>query len=184
MGTCGLLAWGIQYLVAVAVVSLIVGIVVGILTIREHRIKIPIVATLAVFFIINCGCCGYLMWCETNFECAKGFGDVFRIPVKYPYQISAIDSLDEWCLDVWGEDNSDVVCGITDYTLHFSIMVGKIEDPFTSMGCTSLEEWFSFNLDTGELTCYSSQRAFIDACKTLGFAGMPRLKSVREHYED
>lgn len=179
---CGYLNSGLRFWAVAAIVSLALGAIMGILTIRKRDIKIPVVVTIGVFFTINFSCCGYWMWCGNNFECSGGFGDYFRLPVKYPYQISSIDVLDEGCLDRWDEDNSDVVCGITDYTLHFSIMVGKIEDPFTSMGCTSSEEWFSFNLDTGELTCYSSRRAFIDACKTLGFAGMPRLKSVREHY--
>lgn len=182
---CGYLSSGLRFLTIAAIISLIFGIVVGILTIRKRDIRIPVAVIIGVFFTINFSCCGYWMWCGSNFDCDRGFGDYFRLPVKYPYQISSIDVFGEGCLDVWGKDDPPIACGITDYTLHFSIMVGKIEDPFTSMGCASSEEWFSFDLDTGELTCYSSQRAFIDACKELGISkGMPKLKSVREHYED
>jgi hypothetical protein len=184
MSMCGYLASGIRFLVITAGFSLVVGFVVGILTIRKRDVKIPIVVAIGVFLSLNFGCCYYWFWCESDFECARGIGDTFRIPVKYPYEIVAIDHLGDGCLDSWEETDSYIVCGITDYATHFSIMVGKVEDPFTSMGYSDSEEWFSFNMDTGELICYSSQRAFIDACKRLGFAGMPRLRSLSEHYGD
>jgi hypothetical protein len=181
---CGYLAWMLRFWAVVGAISLALGVIAFLLTIRERDAKIPVVVACGAFLTINCGLCGYWAWCETNFECAKGFGDTYWMPIKYPYGITAIDSLDEGCLDTWGEDDSTIACGITHYTVRFSIMVGKTEGTLTSTGCPVSEKWFSFNLDTGELTCYPSSRVFIDACKGFGFTGMPKLKSLREYYEE
>jgi hypothetical protein len=132
------------------------GTVVGILTLRKRDIKIPIVVMFGVFFTLNFSCCGYWMWCTSSVECDRGFGDYFRLPVKYPYQISSIDGVDKGCLDVWDKDDSPIVCGITDYTVHFSIMVGKIGNPRANVGFPAYEKWFSFDMDTGDLACYPS----------------------------
>jgi hypothetical protein len=175
MWMCGYITWGLGYLIVAVVVSVALGIVAHFLTPRMGEDRVPILIAVSVFLIMILGCCGYWGWCESNFNCSRGIGDYYRIPLKYPYQISAIDVLDEGCLDIWGESNSTIVCGITDYTVRFSVMVGKISKPFSA-------EYFSFNLDTGELIYYSSSREFIDACQEFGFAGMPMLQPVPEHF--
>jgi hypothetical protein len=181
---CGYFAWGLRFWAIAGAIALFLGVVAFLLRIRngDWDIEIPIVVAGSVFVLINLGCCGYWLWCESDFECGRGFGDTFRIPVKYPYQIEAVDGVDEGCLDTWGESGSPIVCGITDYTVQFSMMVGRIGGTFPNIGRSICEEWFSFNLDTGELTCYPSSLAFIDACKEFGFAGVPELTSLPEHF--
>jgi hypothetical protein len=182
MFLCGYAVWGLGFLVVAVLVSIALGVAVRLLTIKREGDRIPILAAIGVFLTMIFGCGGYWIYCGNDFECDRGFGDYFRIPVQYPYQISAIDSLDQGCLDVWAENNSTIVCGITDYAVKDTVMVGKLGASFGNL--VHAEQWFSVNLGTGELVRYSSEQAFLIACRELGFAGVPEPKSIRTHFEE
>lgn len=183
MVSCGVAFWGCGFLIIAGVVSIALGRAVSSLTQRRNfptRAISAVPATVGAFVVIVLGCIVFYVWCSNDFYCDRGFADSYRIPLKYPYQISAIDSLDEGCLGIWPSDGSCILWGITHYAVKESVMVGRTYSRRFCPDCP--EEWFSFSFDTGVLESYSEEQTFVAACKEFGFTGEPALKSIREHY--
>ncbi|HSJ57981.1 MAG TPA: hypothetical protein VLC95_12415 [Anaerolineae bacterium] len=180
----GYLIWGLCFVVVAACVSIVSGAAAYFLARKKKPSfkEIASAVTVAgVFVLLIGGCTVSFGWCSGNFDCDRGFGDYFRIPVRYPYQISAIDTLDDGCLDVWPGDGSCLLWGITEYAANDVAIVGRTNSSWTCSDCT--EQWFSFGFDVETLEYYRSKPAFVEACNELGFAGEPGLLTVREHFE-
>lgn len=181
MPFCGIWLWGTGFLIVAGVLSIIPGLAAYFLARRK---KAPVreiaaaLATVGAFLLMIFGCIVYYKWCSSDFYCDGGFDDYYRIPLKYPYQISAFGLLDTGSLDIWQGDGSHVLQGITHYAVDDSVVIGRIGP--SCPDCS--EKWFSFSFDTQEHRYYLSEKAFIVACKELGFAGELELKSISEHY--
>ena len=178
---CGIWLWGIGFLIVAGVLSIIPGLAAYLLARRKKaRVKeiAAALATVGAFLLMVFGCIVYYEWCSSNFYCDGGFDDYYRIPLKYPYQISAYGDLDTGCLDIWQGDGSCILRGITHYAANDSVMVGRI-----GSSCPDCpEKWFSFSFDTQEYRYYDSEKVSIAACKALGFVREPELISIHEHY--
>jgi len=175
--------WGCGFLAIAVVVSIILGRAASSLTQRRDfpTREIPSApATVGAFFLIVFGCVVFYVWCSNNFYCDRGFADYSRMPLKYPYQISSIDSHDEGCLSTWPDKGSCISAGITHYAIKDSVMVGRIYSRRRCPDCP--EQWFSFNLDTGDFKSYSDKEAFAAACTKLGLAEEPMLIPLRDHF--
>jgi hypothetical protein len=134
----------------------------------------------AVFLLLIAGCLWSYRRCANDFDCGRGFADYFRIPLRYPYQIVAIDTLDDGCLNTWQGEQTCILRGISQYAVEGAIMVGRTGPTWDSLDRP--EGWFSLNFDTGEVRRYDNREAFAAACWELGFEGEPALRSIREHY--
>jgi hypothetical protein len=183
MPFCGTWIWGLCFLTVAGLVSIILGLAAYLLARRKKSPTRELIAALSLvggFFLMVCGCFVYYGWCSSDFYCNRGFADDYRIPLKYPYQISAHGFLDYGCLDIWHDEGSCIVWGITHYTVNDSVMVGR-----TKPSCPDCpEKWFSFTFDSKELVYYDSKQAFIAACQDLGFSGEPVLRSISEHFDE
>lgn len=193
MVLCGYVLWILVLAAVAAAASAMVGGGVSILVKRKGKTKIPILAAVATFAMLF----GYLIYYFTSFNGYRGFGDRYRIPIQYPYQISIYGaSLADGCLDSWNQSDSTILCGIAEYAVEGKVMAGKRGEIWKDSSGQwyhfdhstheriPTEQRFTFTLDTGELVYYPSEQAFVDACQDLGFANKPELKSIREHLED
>lgn len=190
---CGYVLWILVFAAIATVVSIILGGVVSLLAKRQGKSKTRAIATITTFTVVF----SYLIYYFTSFNGYRGFGDYYRIPIQYPYQISIYGtSVAEGCLDMWEQNNSTILCGITDYAIQGTVLAGKrgetwrdVSGQWYSFDESSgeridAEQWFTFTFDGGELVYYPSEQAFVDACTELGFAKKPSLASIREYLED
>lgn len=183
MPFCGLGLWGLCFLVVAGILSIVPGAAAYLLTRRKKPPTGEIAAALATvgaFLLMIFACLAYYEYCANDFDCDRGFDDYYRMPLKYPYQISAFGELEEGCLTIWPDENDSIACGITYYAIEDSIMVGHMGPDRHCQDC--VEEWFSFDLDTGRLKRYADKQAFVAACEEFGFPGEPVLRSFDEHF--
>ena len=176
---CGYWIWGLCFLTIAGIISIASGGMVHLFTKKKEgkaKKTFPILVAFGVFFLMTFGCLGYYGYCSSDFDCDRGFGDYWRVPVRYPYQISSIDTLDKGCIDIW-QKNDQIVCGVTHYAVLDSVMVGRIAS-------SPSDQWFSFNFETEEIVYYPSEQALMAVCEKFGVTGKPELKSIRQHYDE
>lgn len=119
-----------------------------------------------------------------NFE---GFRDWYRIPVRYPYSIQCIDSLEKGainenlaggkCDDPNKQERQTGVSGITFYSADANMLIYRKD-------VREKVIWGIFTFDSGTNHEYASQEEMLRVAKERGFSGKLEMRTIQEQHND
>lgn len=124
-----------------------------------------------------------------------GEWDLFRVPMRYPYQLSAIDTLDSALLQKYDGsgsavelDNADTVDDLHTVT-HAAcdgdwILGRRKRTDVTGGRRREVTEWFLLECDTDKVRTFASEAELLEAAKRDGYTGPTKLKSIQQLYDE
>lgn len=147
-----------------------------------------------------------------NYWKSMGFGDWFRMPLEYPYELvtTSLDSDAE--IRVWEKD-STILNEVTKYYKDGYFITGEIVPHISKRRYVKLEyedvstnetreefyagqkatkeflakypekKWFIFNCSTGIIKEFESHENYLDTLKSMGFEKEPELLSIWENWK-
>jgi hypothetical protein len=140
-----------------------------------------------------------------NYWESRGFGDWYRMPLEYPYELVTTQLDADADIRAWQTDRN-IVRAVVKYHKSGNLLVGEIDPHAFGLNAERttepLEEWyhrqdslykyyaenprpswFTFDCGTGKATVYDSHEDFVAAVHALGVEGEPELLSIRENWK-
>ena len=117
-----------------------------------------------------------------------GFRDWYRVPIRYPYDVQSIDTLDRGGIEIntAGGKSSDpntqckqLLWGITEYTVDSRMALCHLEDYVED---DVPKPWAVLTFDSDNIQYFKSREAMLEAASAAGFAGERQLQSVKQRY--
>ncbi len=115
---------------------------------------------------------------------STGFGDWFRMPLQYPYELVTTSIDYDADIRVWEEKRS-IIIGILRYHKREAIIVGEYHDrslPLRPLDTPPDILWFTFDCGNGELHKYESKEDYLLGIAGLGFSSEPQLGTIRQNW--
>lgn len=121
---------------------------------------------------------------EWDYWKANGVLDSFRMPLEPPYELLMIDTIDYASIQVWQEESSSKIWGITHYEKRGYLMFGVTSnDYYEFQKSPEDKEWFIFDLNNGDKIIFESEEEFLSTLKKRGIENI-QLKTVLQNWNE
>jgi energy-coupling factor transporter transmembrane protein EcfT len=114
----------------------------------------------------------------------NGVLDSFRMPLEPPYELLMIDTIDYASIEVWKEDSTSQLSGITHYEKRGYLIFGEIsKEKFDSRRTEEDRKWFIFDLSNGDKSIFESEEDFAAELANRGVESI-KLKTVLQNWNE
>lgn len=113
----------------------------------------------------------------------RGLYDHYRIPLEYPYEMSAFDTLDTMNISTWKNFSGDnFISNVIEFRKQDHILAGKYLTNTHYANDKGIHNWFIFDCQSGHIRSFNTHQEYLKALKELGFSEEPQLLSNQENW--